>query len=54
MWRAAASVSRAANAAQTQESMPPLNNTTERGFSPAKNKPLMYGMSTFQMARQPE
>src|SRR5215472_7069902 len=35
MCSAAASVSRAANAAQTPESMPPLNNTTDRGFSPA-------------------
>src|SRR5262252_429060 len=35
MCSAAASVSRAASAAQTPESMPPLNNTTDRGFSPA-------------------
>src|SRR5215472_16248890 len=35
MCSAAASVSRAANAAQTPESMPPLNNTTDRGFFPA-------------------
>src|SRR5215510_7972240 len=35
MCRAAASVSRTASAAQTPESMPPLNNTTDRGFSPA-------------------
>src|SRR5258708_38975240 len=43
MCRAAASVLRAASAAQTQESMPPLNNTTERGFSPATNDPLLCG-----------
>src|ERR1041384_2549628 len=32
MCSAAASVSRTASAAQTLESMPPLSNTTERGF----------------------
>src|SRR6478752_2117669 len=48
MCRAAASESRAASAAQTHESMPPLNNTTERGFSPAKINPLMYGYLIFR------
>jgi hypothetical protein len=59
MCRAAASDSRTASAAQTQESIPPLNNTTERGFSPATAAPdllffYFYGIYTFQMVRQPE
>jgi hypothetical protein len=53
MCKAAGSESRAASAAQTHESMPPLNNTTERGFSPAKYTPDVR-MPTFQMAWQPE
>jgi hypothetical protein len=32
MWTAAASWSRAASAAQTQESIPPLSSTTARDF----------------------
>src|SRR6266481_4308098 len=55
MWRAATSVSRAARAAQTHESMPPLSNTIERGFLPAKAAPeLMDWIPAHSDGRQYE